>query len=174
MATGEIQLPSTCWYPTDDTSGNEAADPITLIGSQSNPKSYTRVWAFDASTQEHIWTHFIIPNDYSSGGTLQVYWTSNDTGSNENPIWASQVSCTTPADTDTPLEHALSSAATVSDTINTTEARRLIKSSITLNMDSAAAGDLCLLLFYRDADAGGDDLTSDAEFWAAVFQYTTT
>jgi hypothetical protein len=71
------------------------------------------------------------------------------------------------------LEHALAAAATVTTSVNTTEARRLVTSSITLTMDSAAAADLMFVDVFRDSADAGDTATSDAELVSASFQYTT-
>lgn len=173
MATGYVLLPAACWTPGDGTSGNAAPAAAVEKGS-GTPPIFIRSWAFDPATDESLYTSFEMPGDYSSGGTLTILWMSNDTGANENPIWACQVSAVTAADADTPLEHAFNTAGTVSDIVNTTEANRLIRSSITLTMDSAAANDLITLRFFRDADAAGDDLTSDARMLSCTFSYTTT
>lgn len=172
MATGEVLLPASVFTPSDGSSGNAAPAGMVLAGTATNPKGYHRVWAFDASTQEFLTVDFRLPNDYSSGGTLKLLWTANATSG--NVIWAAKVGATTPADADTPIEHAYNTAGTVTTAANTTEARRLVESSITLTMDSAAAGDLISLLVYRDASNGSDTTSVDAELWVASFQYTTT
>jgi hypothetical protein len=112
-----------------------------------------------------------MPNNYSSGGSLVVTGMINSTTGNVARMQA-QVSAITPADADTPLEHAFSTAATVDITANTTEARRLLSGTITLNMDSAAAGDLVTIRLFRDPADGSDTHTSDFEFTGAEFQYT--
>jgi len=173
MATGYVMLPASVWQPADGSSGNAAPAGVVVKGTQT-PALFYRAWSFDPATDERLFTSFEMPGDYASGGTLSVLWQSNDTGATENPVWSAQVSAVTAADADTPNEHAWSTAATVSDVVNATEANRLIRSTITLNMDSAAAGDLVSLHFSRDADAAGDDLSSDAVMIACTFSYTTT
>lgn len=173
MATGYITLPASAWQPGDGTSGNAAPAGAVVKGTGTPPIFYL-AWSFDPATDEAVYTSFEMPGDYASGGALTILWQSNDTGATENPIWAAQCSAVTAADADTPNEHAFAAAATVSDTVNATEANRLIRSSITLTMDSAAANDLFTIRFYRDADAAGDDLTSDAVMIACTFSYTTT
>jgi hypothetical protein len=87
--------------------------------------------------------------------------------------WQAQLGAVTPADADTPLEHAFAAAATVTTNVNTTEARRLTESSITLTMDSAAAGDLIELFLFRDSADAADTATVDAELVFAVLEYVT-
>ena len=173
MATGSYPLPAWAWTAADGTAGNAAPAAILVKGTQT-PAAFYRAWSFDPGTDERLFTTFIVPVNYASGGTLLINWQTNDTGATENPIWSAQVSCVTPADTDTPNEHAFSTAATDNDVANSTEANRLIQSSIALNMDSAAAGDLMTIHFSRDADNGSDDLSSDAVMIACEFQFTTT
>lgn len=175
MATGYVLLPASAWQPPDGTAGNAAPGGIVTKGTQT-PAGFWQEWAFDAATDEHLYVSFEMPGDYASGGVLSIAWRSNDTGATENPIWAAQVGAITPGDADTPYEHAWSTAATVSDVVNATEANRGIRSTITLNMDSAAANDLITIHLYRDADAAGDDLSSDAILTAAgcTFSYTTS
>ncbi len=86
--------------------------------------------------------------------------------------WQAQVGAITPADADTPLEHASAAAATVTTTVNATEARRLNLSSITLTMDSAAAGDLMFVYLFRNSADAADTMTVDAEVIMAWIEYT--
>jgi hypothetical protein len=73
------------------------------------------------------------------------------------------------------IEHASAAATTQATGVNTTEANRLIETTITLgNLDSVAAGDLVFVLVYRDANHASDDLTSDALLVAVTFEYTTS
>ena len=121
---------------------------------------------FDAAQDEFCYITFVVPAEFRIGELdieLEVLWYSNDIGATENPVWAAQVSATTEGDADTVLEQAATAANTVSDTVNATEANRLISSTISLATDdSISAGDLVTITFYRDGDAAGDDLTSDA------------
>lgn len=174
MATGYVELPAICWTPPDGSSNNVAPAAQRLKGSQTNAV-HAIVWGFDGagSAVEQLYCQFTLPGNYASGGSLKIQGTINSTTGNVAFMQAT-VSATTPADTDTPLEHAFSSAATVSITANTTEARRLIEGTITLNMDSAAAGDLITIRLLRDPSNASDTHTSDFEFWSAEFSYTTS
>lgn len=174
MATGTIILPVSAAIPSDGSSGNAAPAITRVQGTEANPKKHAVVAAFDPATDEHVSWTFRVPSDYASGGVVELLWESNDTGATESAVWGARIGAVTPADADTPVEHAAAAASTTTTDINTTEARRLISTSITLaNLDGLAAGDLAQLIVYRDADNASDDLTSDATLWGAAFTYTT-
>lgn len=175
MAVGTVLLPVVSAIPPDGSAGNAAPALQRVQGTEANPKKHLMIAAFDPATDEHLWWTFRMPSDYASGGTVKILWMTNDVGAGESCVWAARLSAVSPADADTPVEHAAAAASTVTTDVNTTEARRLIESSITLaNLDGAAAGDLVNLLVYRDADNGADDLSSDAELISVGFEYTTT
>lgn len=142
-------------------------------GTQTGRKAHYLTLDFDgAGNLESCYWTFRLPDNYSSDGTLKIQWHANATS---NAVkWQAQVGAITPADADTPLEHAFASAATVTTNVNTTEARRLTESSITLTMDSAAAGDFIELMLFRDSADGSDTCTVDAEVAACAFTYTGT
>ena len=174
MATGYIPLPFSAWTTPDGSTNNVGPGISRLKGSQTNAV-HILTYVFDGagSAVEQLYTNFKLPGDYASGGSLVIQGTINSTTGNVAFMQAA-VGAITPADADTPLEHALSTAATVSITANTTEARRLLEGTITLNMDSAAAGDEIIIRLLRDPANGSDTHTSDFEFHQAEFQYTTT
>ena len=97
---------------------------------------------------------------------MKLLWMANATA---NAVkWQARVAAITPGDADTPLEHASAAATTVTTNVNTTEARRLTESEITLGMDGAAAGDFVTILVFRDSTDGSDTATVDAELLAAT------
>ncbi len=155
--------------------GMNAATALQRIqGTESNPKKHFLVAAFDAATDEHLWFTFRAPADYASGGTVELLWMANSASSN-SVVWGARLGAITPGDADTPVEHAQAAASTTTTAANATEARRELTTSITLaNLDSVAAGDLCFLLVYRDADNASDTLAVDAELIIAALTYTTT
>ena len=175
MATGAILLPAASWQPGDGSTDNIPPARGMHKGSQSGADVHIPFWGFDGAgaVHESIYCTFVMPAEYASGGTLKVQGMINSTTGNVARMQA-QVSAITPADTDTPLEHALSTAATVDLTANGTEARRLLSGDITLNMDSAAAGDLVTIRLFRDPANASDTHTSDFEFTGAAFAFTTT
>jgi hypothetical protein len=174
MATGYITLlPGAAVLP-DGSSGNAAPAIQRFQGTEANPKKHFLVAAFDPTTDEHLWWTFRMPGDYSSAPVVKLLWMTNDTGAGEECVWGAALGAVTPADTDTPVEHAQAAATTQATGVNTTEARRLIETTITLaNVDSVAAGDLVFLVVYRDANHASDDLTSDAELICVELSYTT-
>lgn len=175
MATGTIPLPMAAATPPDGSASNAAPQPQRVKGSETAPAKHYLAYAFDAATDEHLWFAFRMPADYASGPVLKLLWQTNDTGATESCVWGCRLGAVTPADADTPNEHASATAQTTTTDINTTEANRLIETSITIsNADSVAAGDLVFLLIYRDADNASDDLSSDALLIAASLEYTTS
>jgi hypothetical protein len=175
MATGYVVIPAIAWTPPDNSTNNIAPAAQRIKGTQTNAL-HALVWGFDGagSVPEQLYCSFTLPSDYASGGSLKVQGTVNGTTS-ANVVMQATVSAVTPADADTPLEHAFSTAATVTIANNTTEARRLLEGTITLNMDSAAAGDLLTIRLLRDPANGSDTLSAlDFEFWSALFSYTTS
>lgn len=174
MATGTIQLPVLAAVLPDGSTNNAAPQLTRIKGSESAPAKHIMVAAFDAATDEHLWFQFRMPSDYASGGAVKLLWMTN-TASGNSVVWGTRIGAITPADADTPVEHAEAAASTTTTAGNATEARRLIETAITLaNLDSVAAGDLVALLVYRDADNGSDTLAADAELIAVVLEYTTT
>lgn len=173
MATGTILLlPGAAILP-DGSTANAGPGISRRQGSQSGKAVHFLTLDFDGagSTVESAWWQFRMPSDYLMGGALKVQWMANATA---NAVkWQAQVAATTPGDADTPLEHALSTAATVTTNVNATEARRLTESSITLNMDSVAAGDFVQVVLFRDPSDGADTATVDAEVVMVAFEYTT-
>lgn len=177
MATGTIELPPGAAVLPDGSSGNAAPAVTRRQGTESNPKKHYLTLDFDASTDEHAWFAFRMPADYASGGTVKIQWLSSATTAT-TVRWGVRIGAITPADADTPAEHAEATATTGGSSNNTTEAGRLTELSLdcSSNMDSAAAGDLVFILIYRDADgtSGTDDLAVDASLVMAAFEYTTT
>lgn len=175
MATGSILfLPESAVLP-DGSTDNVAPSRVREKGSQSGRDVHFLVLEFDGAgsvPETAHWT-FVLPPNYASGGSLKIQGMINSTTGNVARMQA-QLGAITPADADTPLEHAFSTAATVDITANTTEANRLLTGTITLNMDSAAAGDLCQLTIFRDPANAGDTHATDFRFRNAVFEYTTT
>lgn len=177
MATATMNLPIGSANPPDGSAGNAAPGIVRIQGTESNPKKHFLVAQFDASTDEHLWWNFRMPANYSSAPIVKLLWMANSASSN-TVAWGARLGAVTPADADTPVEHASAAATVVSTAANATEARRVVETTITLaNVDSVAAGDGVFLLVYRDADdtaAAGDTLAVDSELWIVALDYTTT
>lgn len=176
MATGSILLSPGAGTPPDGSTNNAAPAMSRRQGTNSDPKRHYLTLDFDASTDEHIWFTFEMPANYASGGSVTIKWQANATSGTCR--WGASVGAVTAGDADTLLEHAQATAVTGGTATNATEARRVNETTLDLssNMDSAAAGDTISLLIWRDANGGSgtDDLSVDAEFISAVFEYTTS
>lgn len=172
MATSTLNLPPQAGTPGDGSSGNASPQLSRQIGTETNPKKAFFTYDFDASTDEHLWFQFTVPQNYVSGGTVRIQWIANATTG--NCVWGARVGAVTPADADTPFEHAEAAASTTTTGANATEANRLVETTIALaNLDGLAAGDLAFLLVYRDADNGSDTLTVDARLVNVSLDYTS-
>lgn len=172
MATGTLNLSPGAAVTGDGSTGNAAPLLSRRQGSESNPKKHYLTADFDSSTDEHLWWTFTLPQNYSTGATLRLQWMANATTG--NVVWGARIGAVTPADADTPVEHAEAAATTATTGVDGTEARRLVQTTISPATDSAAAGDLVFVLVYRDADNGSDTCSVDAELISVSLDYTTT
>lgn len=174
MATGTLNLSIGAANLPDGSASNAAPGLTRIQGTEAAPKKHFLAALFDAGTDEHLWFVFRMPANYSSAPIVKLLWMVNATAAN-SVVWGASLGAITPADADTPVEHANAAASTTTTAANTTEARRLTETSITLaNVDSVAAGDLVFLLVYRDANNGSDTVTVDAELISVALEYTTT
>lgn len=175
MATGTIIFSPMNAVQSDGSASNATPNIARVQGTEANPKKHYLTANFDAATDEMLTFQFEMPQDYSSGSTVSLLWTANATTGTCR--WAAKIGAVTASDVDTPVEHALATAVTGGTATNATEARRLNSTTLDLtgNLDSAAAGDLCFLMVYRDADgtSGTDDLAVDAELITVALRYTT-
>ena len=173
MATGTIILPIGGAVLPDGSASNAAAQFQRTKSTAAAPAAHFIELLFDPSTEESAYWSFRMPADYSSSLVAKLQWKANVTAN--SVVWGVQVYAVTPTDADTPNEHALATTNTATTAANTTEARRLVETSITLtNADSVAAGDFVIIRVYRDATNGSDGVTSDAELVAVSIEYTTT
>ena len=171
MATASILLPVAAAQVPDGTTNNAAPALQVYKGSNTAPARFGLRAAFDAATDEHLWWTFQVPDNYASGGTLRLLWAANTTSN--SVVWGASIGAVTAGDTDTYLEHAQDTATTATTSVNTTEARRVVETTITPSTDSMAADDLVTVLVYRDANNGSDTCTVDAELLSVVLEYTT-
>ena len=172
MATGTIQLPIAAATLPDNSTNNAAPALQVYKGTNTAPARFGLRAAFDASTDEHLWWTITVPDNYASGGTLRLLWAANAT--TNAVVWGASVGAVTAADADTYLEHAQATATTATTNVNTTEARRVVETTISPSVDSMAADDLVYVLVYRDANNGSDTCTVDAELLSVVLEYTTS
>ena len=130
---------------------------------------------FDAATDETVVFPFRAHNYGSGNLTLDLEWYA-DTASTNDVIFGAQLAAITPNTDTTDIEaKALDTAAVVTDTHLGTTGQRLHRASITIvALDALAAGDLCWLSVYRDANAAGDTMAGDAALIAASLHYSDT
>src|ERR1051325_7057466 len=129
MATGSVLFsPGAATLP--DGSASNAAPALTRFqGTQATKKVHMLALGFDGSgsTIEAAWWTFRMPTNYSSGGSLKLDWSANATGGTVK--WQAAMGAITPADADTPLEHAFGGTAFTSTAVDANEAYRLVVTS---------------------------------------------
>jgi hypothetical protein len=119
--------------------------------------------AFDASTDEAAFWHFVARNYGSGNLTLALYWYAD--------------TITPDTDTQDVETKALATLTFVQDTHLGTTGQRVHKCSITIsNLDSLANGDVCTLRLARDANGTNatDDMTGDAILVGVELSYSDT
>jgi uncharacterized protein DUF5907 len=175
--TGHIQLwPGMLTLP-DGTAGNALA-PAQVTQSTGTPPTdapklqFTDL-LFDPATDQHAFSCFPMPNDYGSGGTLYLNWRRTSGTAAANAEWKAGVAAVTPGGTEnltTKIFNTVTfSGASAAGT--TTNASR--QSTITLNMDTAAARDTVCIMFGRNADSSTDSMSADPAAVSAVWlEYT--
>lgn len=129
--------------------------------------------SYDAATKETAYFKFRASNYGSGNLTLDIDWYA-DTATSGDVIWGAQIAAITP-DTDTQdvETKAFATANTVTDSHLGTTGQRLHRASITIsNLDSLAVGDVVWLALYRDAAAGGDTMSGDAQITMATLTYS--
>lgn len=160
---------------TSGAASNVAAELAREIssGTTANAPSPTQTLAkFDAATDEHLCWTFIMPGDYSSGGTLRFIAKAASATSGAAYIKAS-IAFTTDSTTDddavayaTPTGASWAAPATQGQTVMGT---------IALTMTSVVANRKVEVFLGRDADGtlGTDDMTGDWYLVAGpVLEYT--
>jgi hypothetical protein len=169
MAIGRIILPALAFVPLDGSSGNLPAelDFYQSVAANDPTPRYAR-WAFDASQDEGICVTFEMPSDYGSAPILYIQWyiaaTSNDVR------WRAKLLAITPNNSETIQDKTYASSATTLVTVpGTTLTTARTALDLTAVSDSAAAGDLVMLILYRDSS---DDAAGDAYFVSGLLEYT--
>lgn len=174
MATGSILLSPGAAIVPDGSATNAAPQLARVKSSATAPAPYYLQLNFDASTEEWCCWSFRMPADYSSALACKVQYKMASATSGD-VIWGTQIAAITDGDaTDADAKAFAATANTATVTVPGT-AGHIDEASITMtaNIDSVAAGDFVVLRLFRDADAGGDTATGDAEFIAAALTYTT-
>lgn len=172
--TEYVQLPIHLGYAPDGTSGNLAATPERQYSTGTVTNGPKIAWdrlAFDASTDEHwIWC-FAVPANYSSGGSVLLYWSASATTG--NVVWkASSIHMQY-----TYLPNDIDGASF--DTVVTTSgigvpdaSGKTAYTSLALTGTNMAGGYMQYLFVGRDADSTSDTASGDVWLHHAAFSYT--
>lgn len=117
---------------------------------------------FDAATDESAQYHFPLAGDWTGNIDLSFRWRAAATSG--DVIWAVQTACVADGETGDP---SFNTASTVTDTAKATTLQFNDASISAITVTGCAAGEELFFRIYRDADAGGDTMTGDAQLiWA--------
>lgn len=146
-------IPASAWIPR--TTNGCGVDSRELATNRTN-------WdeaLFDPATDEFAQAVYVLPNTYT-GNTFSARfsWTAS-TGSG-SVIWAIQARAFSDDDA---LDSAFGTAQTVTDTLLATNDMHITNATPSITAAGTPAANRPILFqIYRDADAGGDTLGSDA------------
>lgn len=176
MAVASIALPIGGATLPDGSSGNAAPQIERLQGTETNPKKHVLVARFDPTTEEFLYWSFRLPDDANASPTfnLKMHVASIAAITTTNVVMGGRILAVTPADTDTPIEHAPPAQQTVTIANNTTEAGRLLTGTIAFTnaqADGAVAGDWLAIAVSRVAANGSDTLAEDCRLYAVTMEY---
>ena len=175
MATRYIILPAMAWAPLDGSTGNA---PARLDFMQSDaaddPTPRFARWAFDDASDECICATFTLPADYGSAAKFKLQWYINDT--TDEVRWRGKLLAVTPDNDETVEDKTYANSVTVLDASSASTAKALMEAELDFSTydDSLAAGDLAMLILWRDGDDGDDDASGDAYFISGILEYTTS
>ena len=148
-----IWIPASAWIPRTTTGcGVDSRETTT------NRQNFDEL-LFDAGTDEFAQALTILPNNYNNSTiTARFYWTAAS-GSGA-VVWAIQALAF--ADDDA-LDTAFGTAQTVTDTLLAADDMHISAATSAVTIGGTPAAN-CPIQFqvYRDADAGGDTLATDA------------
>jgi hypothetical protein len=152
---------------------NNPATPELMVsaGTQTTntPKSSVLTWLFDQSTDEHLLFHGPLPADWSSGATVNIYYTAKATTG--DVIWKAGMTALTAATDDLDAAVFIAGDLATANTVAGTQGQ-FKKVTIALTATGLAAGDYVTLFVGRDADNGSDTLAADAVLVGVELQYT--
>jgi hypothetical protein len=170
MATSTIPLPIGAATLPDGSTGNASPQIERIQGTEANPKKHLLVARFDSAVEEFLYWSFMLAHEAAAAPTFtaRAVWSSVAAITATNVVWGARISAITPADVDTPIEHAQAAQQKVTSANNTTEAGREIGASIAFTnaqADGATADDLIVVAFSRVAADASDTLAEDARLF---------
>lgn len=148
-----IWIPASAWIPR--TTNGCGVDSRELATNRTNWDELL----FDPGADEFAQAVTILPNNYNNGTiTARFYWTAS-TGTGD-VIFGIQGRAFA---NDDALDSAFGTAQTVTDTLIATNDMHITSATSAVTIGGTPAANTPILFqIYRDADAGGDSLSSDA------------
>ena len=127
---------------------------------------------FDQSTDECTSWEFMVPSNYSSGGTCIIDWFATPTSG--NVIWKVSAYVATASSSDIDTSAAFNAPDLSAATAVPSTSGQFKQTSIALTSPGFSANKWAIVMLGRDADAGGDTAAGDARVIAFTLQYTST
>jgi hypothetical protein len=159
--------------PDGSGTGNNPATPELVVSSgtqtTNTPKSSYLTWLFDQSTDEHLLFHGPLPADWSSGATVNIYYTAKATSG--DVIWKAGMTALTASTDDLDAAVFIAGDLATANTVPGTQGH-FKKVTIALTATGLAAGDYVTLFVGRDADNVADTLAADAVLVGVELAYT--
>lgn len=159
MATNTMSLKPHCI----DGSAAENQKP-----NVANPLSFFRF--FDGKSRD-LTFQFRVPGDYASGAHLELIYDTEDGETGDIRLTA-EVMCVSDGELANADSFATASAHT--DTVEGTVGKTNALTVTPSNLDSIAAGDLCLVKLTRTPTHASDTVDADMRLFEIDFEYTTT
>jgi hypothetical protein len=113
---------------------------------------------------------FLVPQDFASGATIYIYWTSTLTSG--DAVFDFDYRAVGGNDSESLDQTTFQESVSVTDTAPSAT-NELMQASVSLTSSNLAAGDLVEFYFARDGTDAADTLAGSALVHHLVFEYTT-
>jgi hypothetical protein len=160
-----VWIPASAWIPRTTTGAGIDSREL------STNKINTDELLFDAGTDEFAQALVVMPNNWNAGTvTAKFHWTAST--SSGDVVWG--LSGRAYANDDA-LDQAQGTAQTVTDTLTATNDVDITSATSAITLaGTAASGNPVIFEVYRDANAGGDTLATDARLLGVEISYTAS
>jgi hypothetical protein len=160
-----VWIPAAAWIPRTTTGAGIDSREL------STNKINTDELLFDAGTDEFAQALVVMPNNWNAGTvTAKFHWTAST--SSGDVVWG--LSGRAYANDDA-LDQAQGTAQTVTDTLTATNDVDITSATSAITLaGTAASGNPVIFEVYRDANAGGDTLATDARLLGVEISYTAS